>query len=157
MITEATLSEWEMIGNDTISSAVAEIRRLQTRNRELLGAITNCGGDDLCWLDLVPRPVQIPPAPEFLESCRRYHAQISDAVGVIPNARTIAQLEADCAELQQLFDLQYTRMGEATKFWREATGRHDVMPDLGDLLAWLVDEIKRLRDATVYCPRPGGL
>ena len=41
--------------------------------------------------------------------------------------------------LERLFALQQTRMAEATKVWREATGKRDVLPDLGDLLAWLLD------------------
>ena len=46
----------------------------------------------------------------------------------------------NCAELEALFALQRTRTAEATAAWREATGRHDVSPDLGDLLAWLLRE-----------------
>jgi len=49
-------------------------------------------------------------------------------------------------ELWRLFDLQQTRMGEATKRWRKATGKHETLPDLGDLLQWLIDEIDRLRE-----------
>ena len=42
------------------------------------------------------------------------------------------------AELEALFALQQTRMAEATHMWQEATGKQDVLPDLGDLLAWLM-------------------
>jgi len=42
------------------------------------------------------------------------------------------------AELEALFALQQTRMAEATRMWQEATGKQDVLPDLGDLLAWLM-------------------
>jgi hypothetical protein len=42
------------------------------------------------------------------------------------------------AELEALFALQKTRMTETTRMWQEATGKQDVLPDLGDLLAWLM-------------------
>ena len=46
-------------------------------------------------------------------------------------------------ELQQLFDLQWKRMGEATAAWREANPGNDlVCPDLGKLLTWLLARIK---------------
>ena len=43
----------------------------------------------------------------------------------------------NCDELQSIFDLQYTRMHEATKFWQK---EHSVkvLPDLGILLEWLM-------------------
>lgn len=52
------------------------------------------------------------------------------------------QLEALTAalELQQLFDLQQTRMGVADNLWRMATGKHNVSPDLGQLIEWLLSE-----------------
>lgn len=46
--------------------------------------------------------------------------------------------DSELAELNALFDLQQTRMTEAIKLWRAGTGRHEVSPDLGDLLAWLM-------------------
>ena len=47
---------------------------------------------------------------------------------------------ADMAELRALFDLQYTRMTEATQRWREESRAEwaQVLPDLGELLAWLM-------------------
>jgi len=56
-------------------------------------------------------------------------------------------VEQENADLNSLFELQWTRMAEATKLWREATGRHDVSPDLGDLLKWLMDRIAELEKA----------
>ena len=57
----------------------------------------------------------------------------------------IVQLETESleagvriAELEALFALQQTRMTEAIHIWQEATGKQDVLPDLGDLLAWLM-------------------
>lgn len=42
-------------------------------------------------------------------------------------------------ELDNLFDIQQTRMGEATKLWQEATGETETLPDLGELLDWLME------------------
>jgi len=55
--------------------------------------------------------------------------------------RMVARAEAAkarYAELEALFALQQIRMAEATYMWQEATGRRDVLLDLGDLLAWLM-------------------
>lgn len=66
----------------------------------------------------------------------------------------IEAAEAEAAELHALFALQQTRMAEATKAWQAATGKRDVLPDLGDLLAWLMDRpaaletrVRELREA----------
>jgi len=45
--------------------------------------------------------------------------------------------------LNGLFNLQSTRMDKAIKLWRESTGKHDTIPDLGDLLEWLMGIIKQ--------------
>lgn len=42
-------------------------------------------------------------------------------------------------ELRQLFALQRTRMDEATELWRKETGQYYTLPDLGDLLHWLIE------------------
>lgn len=49
---------------------------------------------------------------------------------------------AEVADLRALFDLQWTRMGEATDRWRaeDPEARALVMPDLGALLQWLIAE-----------------
>lgn len=69
-------------------------------NEALRKSIQNQTGDNLCWITGgVP---QIPPRAEFLESCARYHAQISGERGELSSGRTIAQLEAECARLEEL-------------------------------------------------------
>lgn len=48
-------------------------------------------------------------------------------------------------ELVRLFELQQTRMTEATLAWRLAhPGNDDVLPDLGDVLTWLLKERKEM-------------
>src|SRR6202040_4202117 len=64
---------------------------------ELRASILNRRGDDLCWIQDVSK---IPPKEEFLESCRRYHAQVAESHGVLEGCKTIAQLEADVTELK---------------------------------------------------------
>ena len=57
------------------------------------------------------------------------------------------EAEEEVKELQAVFDLQQTRMGKGTKMWRIATGKNDVLPDLGDLLDWLMDQIEKAEAA----------
>ena len=47
--------------------------------------------------------------------------------------------------LERLFEMQHSRSQEADKRWQDATGKHDTIPDLGDLLQWLMAEIDRLK------------
>lgn len=54
--------------------------------------------------------------------------------------RIVTELREEVEGLQALFDLQQTRMERATAAWREATGQHDVLPDLGRLLDWLLEK-----------------
>ena len=41
--------------------------------------------------------------------------------------------------LEDLYDLQDKRMRRATKMWQNAHRKHDVFPDLGRLLDWLME------------------
>jgi chromosome condensin MukBEF ATPase and DNA-binding subunit MukB len=52
----------------------------------------------------------------------------------------INNLKAELADYRALFDLQFTRMQEASALWRAETPeeRYNVMPDLGELLTWLM-------------------
>ena len=47
--------------------------------------------------------------------------------------------------INHLFDLQQTRMKEAVAMWREATGKQDTIPDLGTLLKWIINQLKKCR------------
>ena len=69
-----------------------------------------------------------------------YAAWTSDIERLVNRA---VRVEDEVKELQAVFDLQQTRMGEATKLWQQATGEHDTLPDLGVLLDWLMGEIKK--------------
>ena len=48
---------------------------------------------------------------------------------------------AEAAKLQSLIDLQQTRMDAANTLWQDAhPEKEHLCPDLGDLLAWLIEE-----------------
>lgn len=67
-------------------------------NDRLRTSILNQAGDNLCWLK--GDETKIPTQEEFLESCRRYHAQIASQRGELQGGRTIAQLEARIVQLE---------------------------------------------------------
>lgn len=49
-------------------------------------------------------------------------------------------------ELRALIELQHTRTMEADELWRRAhPGNEDVIPDLGELVGWLLREATRAR------------
>lgn len=64
----------------------------------------------------------------------RLTVELADAVAERDKAR------ADVADYEALFDLQWKRTGEATALWRAEAPeeRALTMPDLGDLLVWLM-------------------
>jgi hypothetical protein len=66
-------------------------------------AVLNKQGDELCWFS-DPEKAKILPEGEFLESCRRYHQQLSGERGVFTEGRTIAQLEEENARLRERID-----------------------------------------------------
>lgn len=67
-------------------------------------------------------------------------ANAADAIETLAQAWSDAQGERD--ELQRLFDMQQARMVAANALWRaeKPDERANVMPDLGELLAWLMSE-----------------
>lgn len=50
--------------------------------------------------------------------------------------------DAEAADLRRLFEMQWERMTEATERWRaeDPEARSLIMPDLGALLRWLMDQ-----------------
>jgi len=58
---------------------------------------------------------------------------------------TIAGELAEAAELRELFALQRTRTREAEALWQAAMGKPDVLPDLGGLIAWLIQRAEGAR------------
>lgn len=92
----------------------------------LQAALLNKIGDDLCWFKHEDKG-KIPPAAEFLESCKRYHAQIASERGELAGCMTIAQLEQLLAQ----------RTGERDE-WKAKAEAFKVACDLK------LDEIDRL-------------
>ena len=81
-----------------------------------------------------------------------------DWLGMKPTARDkeLGRLKEENTELNRLFELQHTRVGEATRLWQEAHGKPDVLPDLGDLVGWLLAEIERLKKEVIEAGWSGG-
>jgi len=78
-----------------------------------------------------------------------------DGMAVAVGLLTAAAEQLD--EFQHLFDLQWSRMQESIALYQAAHPEkneqypHGYWPDLGDMLDWMNNEIRRLREET-----PGG-
>ena len=68
--------------------------------------------------------------------------------------KRIAELEAEVAENDEMFELQRKRTVDVSREWRQATGNPDVWPDLGTLIDWLRGDRARLR-AALEAAKPG--
>ena len=67
----------------------------------------------------------------------------------------LARRGQDADEIRQLFDLQHKRTAEADKLWQIANNKPGTLPDLGDLIRWLMERaavyeraLQRIVDAT---------
>ena len=110
--TETAESLWE--GQPCVIDTL-EPTDLQEENQRLRSAILNQCGDNLCWIT-DPATAKILPEAEFLESCRRYHAQLQAENGVVSGCMTVAQLEARVLELET----ELKRWTDAAKEWWKA-------------------------------------
>jgi len=60
----------------------------------------------------------------------------------------ISDLQGENDGLQKLFDMQHGRVKAAEALWRKAhPGKEGVIPDLGELVEWLMEERARRREA----------
>ncbi len=66
------------------------------------------------------------------EELRQAKARESEAL------TTITELRAEIADHDRRLALQHSRTIAADRLWQKDTGRYDTMPDLGDLIAWLL-------------------
>ena len=58
-----------------------------------------------------------------------------------PEHLSVAQMEEKLNEYDHLFEMQRRRVSEAAGHWRKAT-RETCTPDLGQLVAWLMDKAR---------------
>lgn len=83
--------------------------------------------------------------PHGLELRAQQRAQHVEFRAAVDAAR--APLATEVHDLRLIFDLGFARMGDATERWRaeDPTARALVMPDLGDLLKWLMADADKAR------------
>jgi hypothetical protein len=89
------------------------------------------------WMDVARKALDLTLAKK--------HSAFMGLVFLDPLSQAIydraLELQAEVQELDQLFELQHTRTVEADKLWREAHPGNDfVIPDLGRLVEWLLEE-----------------
>lgn len=132
-------------------------------------------GQDLVSTAMIPPGVATPPPlPDDLEQAdaagarllgefatvrAQLEAEVADATRRLGIQRdhaaaagaVIEGLRAELAGYREVFELGFTRMVEAAERWRaeDPAARALVMPDLGDLLAWLMADADRLRAHSV--------
>lgn len=94
------LVTWNIqIENDPLVSESAAKRKAYVERLE--SSILNQCADNLCWI-VDPKHAATLPEAEFLESCRRYRNQMTEANGQLKaQTMTIAQLEARLLELEK--------------------------------------------------------
>jgi len=63
-----------------------------------------------------------------------------EAIALQDTIERAEKAEAENKELNALFDMQQKRTKRAEKMWQEATGKHNTLPGLGELLDWLMAE-----------------
>lgn len=97
-----------------------QVLNLLKENERLRLRVLTAAGDDLCRLtqeeikEFSSGAVKIPPEEEFIPSCKRFHAQIANASGVLENSLTLAQMIAENERLRE--DKQCGRLSG----WEEA-------------------------------------
>jgi hypothetical protein len=56
---------------------------------------------------------------------------------------TVEEIESKISEYQTLLDIQHERTQQADRAWQVAHNQPNVIPDLGELIEWLMGEIRK--------------
>lgn len=72
-------------------------------------------------------------------------AKEAAAPRVIELEKRVAELESELEEYASLIKLQHRRSVKASKLWQKAHNKPGVWPDLGELLAWLLERIGKMK------------
>ena len=127
-----------------LEAGIRAVEELIADSRGVVGLHLN--GDEAPWDELL--------------AGGRFEDWLKDfSAALVPQEAQAPEADARLAELEALFALQKTRMAEATRMWQEATGKQDVLPDLGDLLAWLMVRLVELEalEKALHCSWCGSL
>lgn len=91
----------------------------------------------LCFSNM-PVSAALNFADEWSKGTTFYPGQEGWRVVCATLAAEVRRMERRENELNNLFELQQRRMEDAAKAWQAGTGKTDVLPDLGELLTWLM-------------------
>lgn len=90
--------DWQQVA---LIASAESLERVTKERDEARARLLTAAGDDLCRLSqeeikaMSAGAVKIPPKDEFLASCERFHAQVTNEAGVNHNCLTLAQLIAE--------------------------------------------------------------
>ncbi len=99
---------------------------------------------DRLTADLNMRTGQLNGSREYVDQLKREVTEVS--VVARRTADENDRLKAELDEHRALFEVQHKRMGEATQRWQdESAERAGVLPDLGELLTWLMAQADTMR------------
>jgi len=85
-------------------------------------------------------PKALEYADEWIKGVTLYEGAEGWRIVCATLASAVRRLQNEDFELTHLFKLQQVRMAQATKIWQAETGNKDTLPDLGELLGWLMEK-----------------
>lgn len=118
------LRAWQRQAPAAVLALLDRLRAAEADRDAARLRLLSAAGDDLCRLSqeeikaFTSGAVKIPPEPEFIASCRRFHQQIAGEAGVLTDCLTLAQLVAEneklravLQQIQETADDELRRLG----------------------------------------------